>query len=158
MEDQRKAFKNKQTASATAGTKKRNEVVQKITGSENLHLVKSDFEEYMELFDKYKNHLRYSTRRRRQRMLRQKLDEKETAFIGFKTQVLAWIRQMEHELQDQFDRKSMKSHSNCHDSSRSHMTGISMKSAWLNDKAKITELMVQNQMLEEARQLAEQKV
>ena len=63
--------------------------------------MKSYLEEYRELFDKYQESFKVYydalVEEEDKECEGKKYDEKETAFIRFKTQVLAWIRQMEHE-------------------------------------------------------------
>ena len=126
-----------------------------MTGRDNLHIVKSAYDEYMDLFDKYSQafHLHHDALIEADEKYREGkiFDEKETAYVGFKPQMIGWSGKMEQELQDQLDNRSNKSHV----SSKTHKSGSSIRSERLKHKAKIAELTVKKQMVEQARQLAE---
>ena len=158
-----RTLKNKQTSSLSAVTKKRNEISKFLTYIENLHLVKSGFEEFNQLcltyHDSFTDHYDVLSAENEKEHENKRHEEKELSIIGFQTQINGWIAQAERQMEDQFSMRSEKTHSSRRSKgSRSSKGSVSSsKSALVREKAKLAELLAQQSLLKRKQQLREEQ-
>ena len=130
-----KKLKQLKKTAAAAVTRKKNAVKINMASVDTLHLVKSDFEEYMDLYDKYREayeaYVDVLKDEKDKDNAHTSHEEKDTAFIGFRHQVHEWIKSAEEKIQRQLDRRSVRAHSthrSRHSGQSSHKTKSSSAS------------------------------
>jgi hypothetical protein len=149
-EEELRTLKNHRTTVLGNVTKQKNDLVDLMTTSDNLHLVKSAFDVYNERYGLYKTaHEEYTAAIE----IEAEKDKEETRFtahqtsiINFRQQVQNWIKQSEDILaEDLSDGSSTKKSRKTRKSQKSN---VSVKSARLLEEAKLAELKATKTMLQ----------
>ena len=156
------ALKNRQTASLSAVTKKRNALSKLLTSnSNNVHLVKIGFDVFNKLCSQYeRSHMDYVNElksveecRRQQEMF----GAKQESILEFQNRVLDWIYRAEHQVLDQIRSVSECGSSQSHSSQSSKHTKSSsvssLASARAKEKARIAELLIEKSVMKKKQAL-----
>ena len=127
-----------------------------------MHIVKDDFEQYMTLYDKYKEaHEMYMVSQKTDEEVEKAMkshEEKETVFVGFRTQVHEWVNNADKKLQKQLDSASVRTRSSRHSRHSRHSSHKSCSSvgSYLSAKIQIAELQAQKEMASKSSQIAKE--
>ena len=153
-------LKNKQTVALGNVTKKKNELVELMINCENLNYVKSNFDEYVQRYFRYKQahelHCDALANIEADTELEEtRFSNRQSSILEFQKEVTNWIKTVEGQLTSELGEaadlaRSVKAK---HGSLTSKSSQNSARSARLLEKAKIAELRIEREMLHKRHQL-----
>ena len=153
IDDVLATLKRRQTTALCSLTKCKNSIVALMQNDNNLHQVKTELDNYDQLFLSYQDAHDSLCQAIPEEVNKdsevQRFNMHENAVIQFRASVQRWIGDAENRLSDQLDRRSVRSRS-----SRQSRSTTSTKRSRTHEKAKLAALLIERERTEAQQELA----